>query len=69
MAEEFLRMARKWLEGAAELRQETVTRPFTKTPGKRMDELISGSLKLTHTNKKAGCLLCSQLNFFSSAVQ
>ena len=44
MAEEFLRMARKWLEGAAELRQETVTKPFTKTSGKRADELISGSL-------------------------
>ena len=38
-----MRMARKWLEGAAELRQETVTRPFTKTPGERADELISGS--------------------------
>ena len=37
-------MARKWLEGAAELRQETVTKPFIKTPGKRADELISGSL-------------------------
>ena len=37
-------MARKWLEGAAELRQETVTKPFTKTPGKRADELIRGSL-------------------------
>ena len=47
MSEEFLRMARKWLEGAAELRQETVTRPFTKIPGKRADELISKSLYLT----------------------
>ncbi len=37
-------MARKWLEGAAKLRQETVTKPFTKTPGKRADELIRGSL-------------------------
>ena len=39
-----MRMARKWLEGAAELRQETVTQPFTKIPGKRADELISGSV-------------------------
>ena len=40
-------MARKWLEGAAELRQETVTKVFTKTPGQRADELISGSLSKT----------------------
>ena len=43
MAGEFLRMARKWLEGAAELRQETVTKVFAKTPGQRADELISVS--------------------------
>ena len=43
MAERFLRMTRKWLEGAAVLRQETVTRPFTKITGKRADELIGGS--------------------------
>ncbi|MBQ9283462.1 MAG: hypothetical protein IJ216_00220 [Acidaminococcaceae bacterium] len=37
-------MTRKWLEGAAGLRQEAMTRSFTKSPGKRADELISGSL-------------------------
>jgi len=37
-------MTRKWLEGAAGLRQETVTKSFTKSTGKRADELISGSL-------------------------
>ncbi|MBQ9255681.1 MAG: hypothetical protein IJ181_00935 [Acidaminococcaceae bacterium] len=42
-------MTRKWLEGAAGLRQETVTKSFTKSTGKRADELISGSLI---TNKK-----------------
>ena len=35
---------RKWLEGAAGLRQETVTKSFTKSTDKRADELISGSL-------------------------
>ena len=40
----FLRMTRKWLEGAAGLRLETVTQSFTKNAGKRADELISGSL-------------------------
>ena len=38
-------MARKWLEGAAGLRQETLTQPFTKCTGNRADELISASLK------------------------
>ena len=33
-------MTRKWLEGAAGLRQETVTKSFTKSAGKRADELI-----------------------------
>ena len=37
-------MARKWLEGAAVLRQETLTQPFTKRTDKRADELISASL-------------------------
>jgi len=37
-------MARKWLEGAAGLRQETLTQPFTKRTDKRADELISDSL-------------------------
>jgi len=37
-------MTRKWLEGAAGLRQETLTQSFTKRTGKRADELISGSL-------------------------
>ena len=37
-------MARKWLEGAAGLRQETLTQPFTKRTDKRADELISASL-------------------------
>ena len=37
-------MARKWLEGAAGLRQETLTQPFTKRTDKRADELISTSL-------------------------
>jgi len=36
-------MARKWLEGAAALRQEKLTKPFTKRTGKRADELISAS--------------------------
>ena len=40
-------MTRKWLEGAAGLRLETVTKSFTKRAGKRADELISGSLILT----------------------
>jgi hypothetical protein len=46
-------MTRKWLEGAAGLRQETVTKSFTKSAGKRADELISGSIILipeTETN-------------------
>ena len=38
-------MARKWLEGAAVLRQETLTQPFTKRTDKRADELISVSLR------------------------
>jgi len=38
-------MARKWLEGAAVLRQETLTQPFTKCTDKRADELISASLR------------------------
>ena len=46
MSEEFLRMAGKWLEGAAELRQETATKPFTKIPRKRAAELISVSLSI-----------------------
>ena len=46
MAERFLRMTRKWLEGAAGLRLETVTQSFTKSAGKRADELISVSLFL-----------------------
>ena len=46
MAGRFLRMTRKWLEGAAGLRQETVSMSFTKSAGKRADELISGSLIL-----------------------
>jgi len=37
-------MARKWLEGAAGLRQETLTQPFTKRTDKRADELISASM-------------------------
>jgi len=37
-------MTRKWLEGAAGLRQETLTQSFTKRTNKRADELISGSL-------------------------
>ena len=37
-------MTRKWLEGAAGLRQEAVTKSFAKSTGKRADELISGSL-------------------------
>ena len=48
-----MRMTRKWLEGAAGLRQETVTKSFTKSAGKRADELISGSIILipeTETN-------------------
>ena len=44
MAERILRMARKWLEGAAGLRLETMTQPFTKYADKRADELISVSL-------------------------
>ena len=49
MAERFLRMTRKWLEGAAGLRLEAMTQTFTKSAGKRADELISGSL-----NKQEG---------------
>ena len=45
MAERFLRMTRKWLEGAAGLRLETVTQSFTKSARKRADELISDSLR------------------------
>ena len=44
MAKCFLRMTRNWLEGAAVLRLEAVTQSFTKSAGKRADELISGSL-------------------------
>ena len=47
MAERFLQMARKWLEGAAGLRLETVTQSFTKSAGQRADELISGSLSFS----------------------
>ena len=39
-------MTRKWLEDAVGLRQETVTKLFTKSAGKRADELISVSLSL-----------------------
>ena len=35
---------KEWLEGAAEPRQETVTKPFTKTAAKRADKLISGPI-------------------------
>ena len=38
-------MTRNWLEGAAGLRQETMTKSFTKSTGKRADELISSSLR------------------------
>jgi hypothetical protein len=48
-------MARKWLEGAAELRRETVTKPFTKTPGKRADELTSDSLYLLYHKSAFSC--------------
>jgi hypothetical protein len=44
MAEHFLRMTRKWLEGAAGLRLEAMTQSFAKSAGKRADELISDSL-------------------------
>ncbi|MBQ8700564.1 MAG: hypothetical protein IJ522_03170 [Acidaminococcaceae bacterium] len=37
-------MARKWIEGAAGLLREAVTKPFAKMTGKRADELISVSL-------------------------
>ena len=47
MARRFLRMTRKWLEGAAGLRQETGTKSFTKSAGKCADELISGSLNIS----------------------
>ena len=47
VVEGFLRMTRKWLEGAAGLRQETVTKSFTKSTGKRADGLISVSLILS----------------------
>ena len=40
-------MARKWLEGAAGLRQEAVTKSFTKSAGKRAYELISSSFKFS----------------------
>ena len=33
MPEEFLRLAKKWFEGATELRQETLTNQVKKTPG------------------------------------
>ena len=44
-----MRRTRKWLEGAAGLRQETVTMSFAKSADKRADELISGSLILYYT--------------------
>ena len=47
MAERFLRMTRKWLEGAAGLRRETVTQSFAKSTDQRADELISGSLSIS----------------------
>ena len=46
MTERFLRMTRKWLEDAAGLRLEAMTQSFTKSTGKRADELIRGSLNL-----------------------
>lgn len=39
-------MARKWLEGVAGLRRKTLTQPFTKSTGKRADELIRASLNI-----------------------
>ncbi|MBP3812482.1 MAG: hypothetical protein J6E49_05155 [Acidaminococcaceae bacterium] len=47
-------MARKWLEGAAVLRQETLTQPFTKRTDKRADELISASLNHWFLNAGTG---------------
>ena len=44
-------MVRKWLEGAAGLRQETLTQPFTKCTGKRADELIRASLTFLFYHK------------------
>ena len=41
-----MRMARKWLEGVAGLRRKTLTQPFTKSTGKRADELIRASLNI-----------------------
>mgnify|MGYP006793842691 CR=1 FL=1 len=52
MAEGVLRMARKCLEGAAVLRQETLTQPFTKRTDKRADELISASLNFICFNQQ-----------------
>ena len=45
-------MARKWLEGAAVLRQETLTQPFTKRTDKRADELISASINFICFNQQ-----------------
>ncbi|MBO5589879.1 MAG: hypothetical protein J5923_01355 [Acidaminococcaceae bacterium] len=45
-------MARKWLEGAAVLHQETLTQPFTKRTDKRADELISDSLQMRSGGKQ-----------------
>ena len=39
-------MARKCLEGVAGLRRKTLTQPFTKSTGKRADELIRASLNI-----------------------
>ena len=55
-------MTRKWLEGAAGLRQETLTQSFTKCTDKRVDELISGSLNMSRQQKafyRTGYVLCS----------
>ena len=52
MTERFLRMTRKWLEGAAGLRLEAMTQSFTKSTGKRADELIRGSVSVPYTAKR-----------------
>ena len=62
MTEGFLRLTRKWPEGAAVAALRALTQSVTKSTGQRADELISVSLSQEKTRAKHCVRFCE---FFS----
>ena len=63
MAGRFLRMTRKWLEGAAGLRQETVTKSFTKSVGISREPQALLACESLIQSKRADELISGSLKF------